>query len=155
MLKDAVLSDCRTYRYALWRIWDDTKPYAMFIGLNPSTADEINDDPTLTRCIGFARSWGYGGVCMANLFALRSTDPATLKSVDDPVGAENDQWLKKLAEEAGIIVAAWGNKGSYLGRDQVVREAIDNLHYLRITYAGQPSHPLYLPGNLKPIPIKR
>jgi hypothetical protein len=81
MIKDAVLSECRTYRYALWRIWDQTVPYAMFIGLNPSTADESNDDPTLTRCMGFAKSWGYGGVCMANLFALRSTDPTALKTV--------------------------------------------------------------------------
>ncbi|HHC7270859.1 TPA: DUF1643 domain-containing protein [Vibrio parahaemolyticus] len=67
MKKTAKLSDCRTYRYELWRIWDEQKPYAMFVGLNPSTADETEDDPTIRRCIYFAKSWGYGGLCMANL----------------------------------------------------------------------------------------
>lgn len=77
--KDARLSSCRAYRFALWRIWDQSMPYAMFIGLNPSTADETRDDPTLVRCGNFARQWGYGSVCMANLFALRATGPRALR----------------------------------------------------------------------------
>ncbi|GHX72979.1 hypothetical protein VCSRO16_3593 [Vibrio cholerae] len=78
MKNTAELSKCRKYRYALWRTWDSDKPFAMFIGLNPSTADEKNDDPTLRRCINFAKSWGYGGVCMANLFAFRATCSGTV-----------------------------------------------------------------------------
>ena len=106
MKKDAVFSDCRNYRYALWRIWDDAKPYAMFIGLNPSTADETEDDPTIRRCMNFAKDWGYGGLCMTNLFAYRATIPANMMSAADPVGAENNAWLANLAENAGVIVAA-------------------------------------------------
>jgi len=87
---------------------------------------------------------------MANLFALRSTDPKALKSAVDPVGVDNDWWLRKLAKDAGVIIAAWGNHGSYLGRDVAVKALVKNLHYLRITKSGQPSHPLYLPGDLMP-----
>ena len=90
MKTDAKLSECRKYRYALWRTWDETKPHVMIIGLNPSTADETKDDPTITRCINFAKSWGYGGVCMANLFAYRATEPTVMKGSTDPVGTEND-----------------------------------------------------------------
>ena len=79
MRTDAVFSDCRKYRYALWRVWDESKPVAVFIGLNPSTADEVNDDPTVKRCVNFAQEWGYGGLCMANLFAFMATDPEVLK----------------------------------------------------------------------------
>ena len=84
MKKDAQLSTCRKYRYALWRTWDEAKPQVMIIGLNPSTADETKDDPTITRCINFAKAWGYGGVCMANLFAYRATAPSDVKASIDP-----------------------------------------------------------------------
>lgn len=85
MKSDAELSKCRTYRYALWRTWDESKPFAMFVGLNPSTADELEDDPTIRRCINFSKLWGYGGLCMVNLFAYRATDPTALflVAVDD------------------------------------------------------------------------
>ncbi len=96
---DAKLSNCRNYRFALWRTWDESKPFAMIIGLNPSTADEVENDPTITRCINFAKSWGYGGVCMANLFAYRATEPSVMKSQNDPVGADNDVWLANLAKK--------------------------------------------------------
>ncbi len=78
MKSDAELSKCRAYRYALWRTWDESKPFAMFVGLNPSTADELEDDPTIRRCINFSKLWGYGGLCMVNLFAYRATDPTAL-----------------------------------------------------------------------------
>ena len=113
---DAQFSACRKYRYALWRNWDGSKPYAMIIGLNPSTADENENDPTITRCINFAKSWGYGSVCVTNLFAYCATVPSDLKASNDPIGTENDAWLYKLGKEAAIIVAAWGNDGSYLNR---------------------------------------
>ena len=139
----AVLSDCRRYRYALWRTWDDTLPRVMFIGLNPSTADETTDDPTLRRCMGFARDWGYGGVCTANLFAWRATDPADMKAASDPVGPETDDWLRRLADEAALVVAAWGNDGGHLGRSAEVRALLPVLHCLAMNRSGEPAHPLY------------
>ncbi|WP_426416340.1 DUF1643 domain-containing protein [Aestuariirhabdus sp. LZHN29] len=153
MKADAKLSPCRRYRYALWRIWDETKPMAMVIGLNPSTADETVDDPTLIRCINFATSWGYGGVCMANLFAYRATDPADMKAYPAPIGAENDAWLAALAKEAAIVVAAWGNDGSYLQRSSAVKQSLPHLHYLKMNKSGEPAHPLYLKSNLVPVPM--
>jgi len=149
----AKLSRCRRYRFALWRTWDDSKPYAMFVGLNPSTADETSDDPTLVRCMNFARSWGYGGVCMANLFAFRATDPGEMKAADDPVGRRNNQWLKKLAADAGIVVAAWGNDGAYLDRAAEVRALLPGLHCLKMNKSGQPAHPLYQPASRLPVPM--
>jgi hypothetical protein len=151
MKTDAKLSSCRKYRFALWRTWDDSKPFVMIIGLNPSTADEVENDPTIIRCINFAKYWGYGGVCMANLFAYRATDPSVMKSKIDPVGTENDMWLTNLAQDAGIVVAAWGNDGSHLNRSSVVKELLPNLHYLKMNKSGEPAHPLYLKGDLKPI----
>ena len=95
--KGAIISDCQKYRYALWRNWDLSKDKVMFIGLNPSTADHIEDDPTIRRCIGFAKSWGYGGLYMMNLFSYRTSNPSKLKNVKDPIGnPDNDEWIAKL-----------------------------------------------------------
>ena len=149
----AELSRCRTYRYALWRIWDQTKPYALFICLNPSTADESEDDPTLRRCIDFAQSWDYGGVCIGNLFAFRATKPRDLMSAKHPIGEENDRWLSKLSEEAEIIIASWGNHGTYRNRCDDVLETLPDAHYLKLNKSGQPSHPLYLRRDSTPIPF--
>lgn len=99
MKKYATLSEDRKYRYTLTRIWDETKPKVMFIGLNPSTADETKDDPTIIRCINFAKSWGYGGLEMTNLFAFRATNPKVMKNEKEPIGKDNDTWLKKLATD--------------------------------------------------------
>lgn len=150
MERSATLSPCRAYRYALWRRWG-RGPYAMFVGLNPSTADETNDDPTIRRCIGFARAWGYEALCMTNLFAFRATQPADMKKAADPVGWENDRTLRDLAIRAGVVVAAWGAHGTYKGRDQSVRLLVPGLHYLRLTKDGHPGHPLYLPASLQPV----
>lgn len=90
MKPDAKFSECRKYRYALWRTWDETKPHVMIIGLNPSTADETKNDSTITKCINFAKSWDYGGLCMANLFAYRATKPSDMIASNDPVGTDND-----------------------------------------------------------------
>lgn len=147
---DAQLSECRKYRYALWRIWDETKPCVMIIGLNPSTADQTQNDPTIIRCINFAKSWGYGGICVANLFAYRATEPSDMKASSDPIGIDNDAWLTRLAKEASIVVAAWGNDGGYLKRSLAVKNALFNLHYIKMNKSGEPAHPLYLKGNLKP-----
>ena len=153
MKKDAELSECRKYRFALWRTWDESEPYVMFICLNPSTADETEDDPTLTRCINYAKSWGYGGVCMGNLFAFRATKPAQMKVADDPIGLDNDKWLKKLAKDAGLVVAAWGNTGGYLNRSEQVKSILPNLYCLKMNQSGEPAHPLYQKADLRPVPM--
>lgn len=149
MARSALFSACRTYRYSFWRQWG-SGGYAMFIGLNPSTADEKNDDPTIRRCIGFARAWGYGALCMTNLFAYRATDPAEMKKAIEPVGWDNDRILTTKAAGAGVVVAAWGVHGAYKGRGQSVRLLVPNLHFLRLTKDGHPAHPLYLPAGLHP-----
>ena len=153
MKNTAKLSKCRKYRYALWRTWDDSKPYVMFVGLNPSTADETTDDPTLTRCINFAKSWGYGGVCMANLFAFRATEPADMKASNDPIGSDNNHWLRSLSKDAVIVVAAWGNDGGYLQRSRQVTQLIPNMHCLKLNKSGEPAHPLYQAAKLQPVPM--
>ena len=122
----------------------------MFIGLNPSTANETEDDPTIRRCIGFSKSWGFGGVCVVNLFGFRATMPTDMMSSKDPVGAENDAWIRQLADDAGLIVAAWGNDGSFMGRSKAVMEMIPNLSCLKINRTGEPAHPLYQPGTAVP-----
>ena len=149
MKTGALFSECRTYRYGLWRTWQPG-PYAMFIGLNPSTADETKDDPTIRRCIAFAKAWGYSGLYMANLFAFRATDPREMKKAFSPVGPSNDHHLVRIAEDAGVVIAAWGQHGTHLNRDKAVRSLVPGLHYLRLTKEGHPGHPLYLPGDLKP-----
>jgi hypothetical protein len=153
MKKDAAFSPCRRYRYALWRIWDDTKPTVAFIGLNPSTADEKSDDPTLIRCINFAKAWDpgrYGGVCIANLFAFRATKPRDLLARKKIIGKNNNDWLLKLATEAELTVAAWGNDGKHQNRAEQVKQLIQPLHYLKMNKSGEPAHPLYLKADLKP-----
>jgi hypothetical protein len=136
-------SPCRRYRYELWRRWAPG-PYCMFIGLNPSTADEESEDPTVRRCMGFARSWGCGALCMTNLFAFRATDPEVMKWEPEPVGADNDATLVRLAAGAGIVVAAWGVHGSHLGRAAVVAALIQGLQCLGRNLDGSPKHPLYV-----------
>jgi len=148
---DTVFSPCRTYRYTLWREWIGGSGYAMFVGLNPSTADETQDDPTIRRCIAFSKAWGYSGYCMTNLFAFRATDPAVMKRHPEPIGDFNDAWLLSCAAGAGVVVAAWGTHGTHLGRDAGVRRLLRGLHYLRLTKDGHPAHPLYLPKTLTPV----
>lgn len=138
------------YRYALWREWGGAG-YAMFIGLNPSIADETLDDPTIRRCVAYAKSWGYGALCMVNLFAFRATDPKQMLSCADPVGPENDATMLELANGAGIRVAAWGVHGKHLRRDVAVKSIMPAMHVLKLTKDGHPSHPLYLPKCLQPI----
>jgi len=153
MERKTVLSSCRLYRYSLWREIDARNPeYALFIGLNPSSADEVNDDPTIRRCIDFARRWDFGGLCMTNLFALRATDPKIMKAHHSPIGADNDRWLKDLAEDAAVIVAAWGVHGCFAQRDAFVKRLLKGrLSYLALSKDGHPRHPLYFKQTLTPI----
>ena len=152
MNNNATFSPDRVYRYSLWREWIGGDGYCMFVGLNPSTADETSDDPTIRRCIGYAKQWGYSALEMCNLFAYRATDPKDmLIGVTDPVGPANDTILRFSARHAGIVIAAWGTHGSHLGRDQAVRAMLPNIYALKLTKGGHPSHPLYLRADLKPL----
>ena len=121
----------------------------MFIGLNPSTADETDDDPTVRRCVRFARDWGHGGLVMTNLFAHCATAPDEMKRDQYPIGRENDRWIRRLARDAGVIVAAWGNHGAYRGRSRAVRTMLSDfdLYCLDLNKSGEPVHPLYQPGS--------
>jgi hypothetical protein len=110
----------KTYRYRLWRTWGDG-PRLGWIMLNPSQADEQVDDPTLRRCVGFARGWGFGGLEVVNLFAYRASRPGLLRLVADPIGPQNDRYLRGLADRVAAIVCAWGNGGAWGERDRVVR----------------------------------
>lgn len=138
----AAFSGCRRYRYALWRRWDDG-PQLLFVMLNPSTASEHANDPTIRRCIGFARDWGYGALAVGNLFAWRTPSPAQLKRARGPVGRPNDAWLQRLAGESAMTVAAWGNHGVLHGRDRIVRALLQDPFVLGLTAANAPRHPLY------------
>ena len=147
--KNATFSDCRKYRYALSRTWDGKKKTVLFIGLNPSTADEKIDDPTIRRCINYAQNWGYGSLLMVNLFAYRATIPTELKNVKNPIGNDNDLHITELLKKADLAVATWGNEGSLLNRDKDVKKIIPNLMCLKINKSGQPAHPLYQKKDLK------
>jgi hypothetical protein len=153
----AVISPCETYRYELRRTWDPNQPTVGWIMLNPSTADATLDDPTIRRCVGFARRWGYGGIVVRNLFALRATDPRALRTHPDPVGPANDRHLLNGARGGdALTICAWGAHGSLHGRDRAVLDLFDafvRVHHLGLTKAGHPRHPLYLPGAAEPIPM--
>lgn len=151
----------RKYRYMLWRhrpqmhFGDSGDGVAMWIGLNPSTADETKDDPTIRRCINFTHDWGFTHYCMTNLFAFRATDPRVMMAEPEPVGIDNDKWLLEMAPRANIIVCAWGNGGAHMGRDAAVAKLLqpfrDKLRCLKLTQAGAPWHPLYVSGNTQPM----
>ena len=150
----AILSDDRTYRYQLWRHWDVFKPRLGWIMLNPSTADETEDDPTIRRCINFAKGWGYGSIVVGNLFALRATEPKELYDHPDPIGPENNEHLREICDEAEAVVAAWGAHGDYQQRGWAVRQMLDvELLALGTTMDDQPVHPLYQPGDTEPFAL--
>jgi len=151
--RGATLDSDREYRYRLWRTRDAEGATVAFMMLNPSTADEDDDDPTLRRCINYAKDWGYGRLEVANLFALRATDPSELQNHNAPIGGANDVHLRKVCENAEKVVAAWGTNGSLLGRGQEVAEMLDTeLFALDTTKDGHPVHPLYQPSDAEPEP---
>ena len=147
----AVFSDDMLYRYTLERVWAPSKGRCAFVGLNPSTADEIKNDPTVARCINYAKVWGYGALVMLNAFALRSTDPKALYSCEDPVGAENDKWILHEAGKAAIVVGAWGTHCKLHDRHQQLIGLLHGLHCLGTTKDGYPRHPLYLKKTETPV----
>lgn len=150
--RHAEFSPDRTYRYRLSRVWGEG-PRATFVMLNPSTADEHVEDRTIGRCIAFAKQWGLEGLNVVNLYALRSTDPAGLWRVADPVGPQNDSYLHEAATSGDLIVAAWG---AHAKKDRVAEvlaiPGLNKLTCLATTKQGYPRHPLYLSGSLTPMP---
>jgi hypothetical protein len=149
----AVISEDGRYRYYLSRSWSDVGLHVAFVGLNPSTADAVLDDPTIRRCVAFAKEWGGGRMSMVNLFALRSTDPQVLAGVADPVGPENEAWLDRVMPTADIAVACWGNHGVLHGRAAAVTQRFaGRLVALAVNKSGSPKHPLYVRGSTIPHP---
>jgi hypothetical protein len=154
-MQGAAFSDCRTYRYSLWRHWGDPgAPRLTVIGLNPSTADETEDDPTIRRCVGFAKREGMGGVRMLNLFALRATDPKVMLAHPEPIGPLNDAVLRQAIGPDDVVVAAWGVHGHHRNRDLEVLACLPGIRCFGKTQAGFPRHPLYLRADtpLEPYP---
>ena len=151
----ADFSECRKYRYTLWRFWDKNLPKIMFLGLNPSTADEVNNDPTVTRCINYSKLWGYGGMYMMNIFAYRTTYPVELKKAKMPIGKDNDFWILKISGKVDKCIGAWGNDGEFIDRHKTICEIIPELYCLKINNSGQPSHPLYLKSDLTPFLFRK
>jgi hypothetical protein len=144
------------YRYRLWRRWDPSRPVVAFCMLNPSTADESTDDPTIRRCIGFARTWGYGGLEVVNLFALRATDPRELRRSHDPIGRLNDGYVVDAAARSAAMVIAWGAHGVLRSRGAAALELLSpraRLLALGWTTSGEPRHPLYLRRDVQPIVV--
>ena len=121
--------------------------------LNPSTADEVVNDPTIRRCMAFASTWGYGSLEVCNLFGWRTKNPSALGNVDDPVGSDNDRHIMHAANRADRIVAAWGNHGQRSGRSGEVRLLLSGsmVFCLGLTSLGAPKHPLYVPSAQKPV----
>jgi hypothetical protein len=146
------------YRYLLWRTWDASAPRLLWVLLNPSTADGVADDPTLRRCISFTRGWRYGGLIVANLFALRTPQPRALRCAPDPVGAEDDGYLAAAASSAGAVIVGWGAAGGHQGRDRAVLALLADAALLPLLCLGtlrdgQPRHPLYVAGSTRPMPF--
>lgn len=149
MESSAIFSDCGRYRYFLSRRWEDGED-CVFVGLNPSTADGAKNDATVRKCIHFARSWGFAGISLVNLYARRCRYPQALATSDDPVGPVNDLWLKRMIIGAPLAIAMWGNHGARtynedIRRDILVMKLRDEWHCFGQTKLKAPKHPLYLP----------
>ncbi len=151
----AVFSADQQHRYRRWRGWGDPEQRILFVMLNPSTADELQLDPTVRRCVRFAQRWGYGALAVGNIFSLRSTDPAALYGVVHDHQRHN--WhLRRMAELAQLVIAAWGVHGAHQNRGAEVARILGRARPLRcvgITKGGHPRHPLYLPGDSTPVPF--
>lgn len=144
----AIYSDCEKYRYALTRVWDADGRRISFVMLNPSTATEVQNDPTVERCERRARVLGYGAFRVTNIFAWRDTDPKNMRKSAEPVGAANDDAIIAACDWADTVVAAWGTHGAFLDRGAAVAELLRQsgrpVYHLGLSKAGHPKHPLYI-----------
>ncbi|WP_238371928.1 DUF1643 domain-containing protein [Heliomarina baculiformis] len=152
----AVYSDCERYRYSLTRVWDPAGDKTLFVMLNPSTATEVQNDPTVERCERRARTLGFGAFRVTNIFAWRDTDPRLMRAAADPVGPENDAAILEGAAWADRIIAAWGTHGAHLARgpevERLLRQTGMPLFTLGLTKEGHPKHPLYIGYAKQPEP---
>lgn len=148
-------SDDMVYRYDLIRVWDEGGGRINFVMLNPSTATELANDPTVERCERRARALGYGAFRVTNIFALRATDPRDMRANPDPIGgAANDAAIREAALWADRVVCAWGTHGAHLGRgaevERLLRATGRELATLGLSKAGHPKHPLYIGYHVQP-----
>lgn len=144
----AIYSDCENYRYSLTRIWDEGRERVVFIMLNPSTATEVQNDPTVERCERRARTLGFGAFSVTNIFAWRDTDPRKMRATVDPIGPQNDQAISEACDWSDTIIAAWGTHGAHLSRgaavETLLRQGKRPVYHLGLSKAGHPKHPLYI-----------
>ena len=151
----AIYSDCEAYRYELTRVWDKGGDRVLFVMLNPSTATEVQNDPTVERCERRARALGYGAFRVCNIFAFRATEPKDMRAQPDPVGPLNDATITQAAEWADAIVCAWGTHGEHLNRgpqvETLLRAQPKPLTHLGLSKAGHPKHPLYIGYHVQPV----
>jgi len=159
-ISGAVFNDKnRRFRYALWRIWDKSKEALLFIGLNPSTANDIKNDPTITRLVNFSKFWGFGGLYVGNLFSIVSAKPDVLffASSEEPPSGLNDQAIRQMNKLCSTVLVGWGEWGQNAGlRPARVLSLIGERAFcLKVNKSGEPSHPLYLPSSSKMILYKR
>jgi len=157
----ATISPCGIYRYDLVRSWVTFNPAlgrVTFLMLNPSKADATKPDPTMTRCLDFAKTWKFDSLSIINLFAFRSTKPEELRRAVNPVGPENDDFIRRHASLADLLVCAWGANPFAKNRINRVMEILSSVgvkpHCLQLTKEGHPSHPLFLLKTLKPFPME-
>ena len=154
-VSEAVYSPCETYRYSLTRTWDESGRKLLFVMLNPSTADELRNDPTVERCERRARSLGFGAFRVTNIFAFRATSPTDLKKAKHPEGADNDEILESAISWSDQIIAAWGVHGHHQKQDEKIKALLfkSNVRvtHLGLTKDGHPRHPLYVPYSQSPV----
>lgn len=150
-VSEAFYSECERYRYGLSRVWDTRVPPVLFVMLNPSTATELANDPTIHRCETRARRMGAGGVSIANLFAFRATRPEELKRAEDPEGPENARLLAEWHAAADWTIAAWGVHGAWRGAGPRAARDMGALWHLGLTKDGHPRHPLYVSYKIDPV----
>ncbi len=150
----AVYSDCLRYRYSLTRVWAPEGARAGFVMLNPSTATEEANDPTIERCERRARALGFGGFVVVNIFALRATDPRVMRAAQDGEGPDNRGALDQAAGWADMLIAAWGVHGAHRGQGPAIathlRALGHQLYHLGLTRDGHPRHPLYVSYAVQP-----
>jgi len=154
MIKGAIISDCGKYRFQLWRIWDETKPCVLWIMHNPSTADAVEDDRTIGRCIEFSKSWGYGGIYVGNLSPYRATKPKEMKGLSkELLIPEQNEWsIMDMYEKCTLFIVAYGNP---VNKWMIPVPLAKHWQALKLTKAGNPGHPLYVKGDTKPFFISK